>query len=62
MDETPICEIDYSICQMLKFYGGGVGYTELCNMPLNEIKEIYRNMIKISREEEKAIEKASRKK
>jgi hypothetical protein len=47
---------------MLKFYGGGVGYTELCNMPLNEIKEIYRNMIKISREEEKAIEKASRKK
>jgi hypothetical protein len=50
MDETPIEQITYLICQLAEFYNGSVGYNELQHMPLPEVLELYKNAMKIQEE------------
>jgi hypothetical protein len=50
MDETPIADLNYLICQLAEFYNGSVSYKELQSMPLPEVYELYKNALKIQEE------------
>lgn len=59
MAETTVEDVNYLIATITEFYGGGVQYTELQNMPLPEVYELHKNALKIQ-EEVKRQSKTSR--
>lgn len=50
MDETPIEEMNFLICQLAEFYNGSISYNELQNMPWPEVLELHKNAVKIQEE------------